>query len=376
MAQSLGTIVCKYGGSSITSLEDIEGIRQISQDDARRKVIVVSAPGVKPQDKGKKEKVTDLLIKQASGEDRFEEIINRYHNLCPTRDMQDISNLLESRLNIKYSSSEEYLASIKAFGEEACAMVVADILGLEYISPRELFILGGNLNDADILPESTDLIRKRLENLSSPVVVPGFYSYTKEGKLATLARDGSNLTGAYLAAALKADVFENFSDTPILRASPDIVNHRHGHPGAIKEATRSEMENLCQAGFKILHHSTFEPLYLGDILTHVRPAIIKNELGKDIGYPREGTWIVRERELSQSPIAGVGYRENSIGYVIVAGEGLKQQPDYYQNFVKSRLNAKGIEIIQHLERSCSHLCFGVPKHQGHDAVRAVYDALF
>ena len=57
------TIVTKFGGSSVTCLEDLERVKEIIQDDKRRRVIVVSAPG--SRFKGDK-RVTDLLIELAT----------------------------------------------------------------------------------------------------------------------------------------------------------------------------------------------------------------------------------------------------------------------------------------------------------------------
>ena len=74
-------IVCKYGGSSVTSRTAIEYIGKITSDDTRRKIVVVSAPG-----KMSKEdvKVTDLLIelsKHPGNSDLFNKIIDKLYLL-------------------------------------------------------------------------------------------------------------------------------------------------------------------------------------------------------------------------------------------------------------------------------------------------------
>ena len=54
--------------------------------------------------------------------------------------------------------------------------------------------------------------------------MPGFYGYSESGRIATFGRNGSDLTGAYIAGALAADVYENFTDTDgIYSASSALV---------------------------------------------------------------------------------------------------------------------------------------------------------
>ena len=77
-----GIIVSKYGGSSITSKRDIERIGEITTDDPKRKIVVVSAPGKRCENDTK---VTDLLIELAitKNQDIFNEILGRYRELNP-----------------------------------------------------------------------------------------------------------------------------------------------------------------------------------------------------------------------------------------------------------------------------------------------------
>ena len=80
-------IIDKYGGSSITSKEDIEKIKKITNDDKRRKIIVVSAPGIPPDKKHDKnyKKVTDLSILYSQTKDYsiLEEISRIYAKIYP-----------------------------------------------------------------------------------------------------------------------------------------------------------------------------------------------------------------------------------------------------------------------------------------------------
>ena len=77
-----GIVVCKFGGSSITTKADIEQIKWIMRDDPRRRIVVVSAPGKRDKDDAK---VTDLLIQLAEAKDHslLARITEKYRALDP-----------------------------------------------------------------------------------------------------------------------------------------------------------------------------------------------------------------------------------------------------------------------------------------------------
>lgn len=295
MAQNI--IVCKYGGSSITCKSDIERIRRITSDDSRRRIIVVSAPGKRKGIEGD-EKVTDMLInlaKNKKNSDLFDRIMRRYQMLAPGRNMRDVSGLLEERLG-RALDEKEYRDAVASFGEEACARILADINGWEYADARELFVMSLPFGAGRILPKSKEMIRKRFSNLDRVVVTPGFFGYTEDGKLITLERNMSDLSGSYVAASVEAGMYENFSDSAILAASPDLVDN----PRKIEELTYKESRDLSFTGFNILHHQAMLPVQEAQVPIHVRST-------KD--YPEQGTIIKSLRELDASrPIVGVAYK--------------------------------------------------------------------
>ncbi len=293
-----GIIVSKYGGSSVTSPEDIECIRRITNDDPRRKVIVVSAPGKR---NGKDIKVTDMLIELAKKKDSAlaDRIIERYRQLWPMDHSQSAKELSE-RVEAKLSPAA-YMDTLKAFGEETCAKIVAAALGGLYIDPRELFVVTDNFGNAMILPESEKLIQQRIGN--ELVVIPGFFGYTHNGLIATLSRGGSDLTGAYIAASIDALVYENFTDIGgILSADPALVNN----PAKIDKITYKEIRDLAYSGFRVFHQEAMRPVERKLIPVHVR---------KTASYPCEGTYIVHDR-ISEKPIVGVAYQDGFCSFTI------------------------------------------------------------
>jgi len=289
-------IVSKYGGSSITKYEDIERIKKITCDDPRRKIIIVSAPGKRDE---KDAKITDLLISLAKDKDSslVQLIIGRYKMLCPTEDANDLSDLLQQRLS-QSLEDDKYLDSLKSFGEEACAKLIAKKINAQFVDPRELFLVSEDYGNAKILKQSEEMIKKRLASKKEIFVVPGFYGYTEQGNIATFNRGGSDLTGAYIAASLNAKEYENFTDIDgICAANPDIVQN----PKKIDVITFDEMRDLAYSGFGIFYEEAINPVNKKRIPVHVRSTF---------NYPSEGTYIVHDR-LSDpdKPIAGVAYKD-------------------------------------------------------------------
>ena len=62
-----------------------------------------------------------------------------------------------------------------------------------------------------IIPSSYDRIEE-LNNGTEVLVIPGFFGVTKEDQICTFSRGGSDITGSIIAAGVKADLYENFTD--------------------------------------------------------------------------------------------------------------------------------------------------------------------
>lgn len=288
-------IVCKFGGSSVAKEEDIKRIRKISRDNMQRRVIVVSAPG---KTSAEDEKVTDMLIRAAKTKEPSlaEKVMNKYRAMCPEADIAGLARLLEQRLSCCFGEAG-HIDAVKAFGEEANARIAAGMLCAEYVDPEELLLVSEDYGNARILARSENKVKKRLADRGKLYVIPGFYGYTAEGRIATFSRGGSDLTGAYICAALEAKIYENFTDRDgIYAADPEIIKN----PVKIKQITFNEMRDLAYSGFKIFHESAVGPLAKKRIPVHVRNAF---------SYPVEGTYICYDRQDEPNrPIVGVAYK--------------------------------------------------------------------
>ncbi|KMY55577.1 aspartate kinase [Bacillus sp. FJAT-27231] len=299
--------VCKFGGTSVASATQIKKVAAIIKEDATRKIVVVSAPGKRFDDDIK---VTDLLISLAeaslSGKDAEKElqaVVERYGDIAAELGLDhEIAQVIEQDLRDRISQDKEnrdlFIDQLKASGEDNNAKLIAayfSSIGLEaeYVNPKDAgLIVSDEPGRARALPEAYENLRN-LRDRKGIVVFPGFFGYSKDGVMMTFARGGSDITGSILAAAIGAELYENFTDVDsVFAANPKIVDQ----PVEIKRMTYREMRELSYAGFSVFHDEALMPAF-----QHSVPVCIKNTNNPSA----EGTMIVAEREYSNSPVIGI-----------------------------------------------------------------------
>ena len=256
----------KFGGTSMADAAQYRKIRDIVRSDPSRRIVVVSAAGKRFSDDNK---ITDLLylcfahMKYGVEYDSiFQTIRSRYLEI---RDELGLSTDLESdfdRLKEKMEtgiSSEELVSR----GEYFSARLMADFLGFDFIDASRwlYFHYDGTVDQERSYPALRELVTDR------GAVIPGFYGVMPDGKIRTLSRGGSDITGALAAAALDADVYENWTDVSgILMADPRIVEN----PKTIDRATYSELRQLSYSGAQVLHEMTVFPVREKGIPLNIR----------------------------------------------------------------------------------------------------------
>lgn len=303
--------VCKFGGSSLADASHVSQVCDIVAWDVARRIVVVSAPGCVHEDRAK---VTDMLIRCAeerlaggNGTAALQAVVDRFaaiqEGLGLDRSVvEGIAKDLEERLASDPSHRARFLDRVKAGGEDNCARLVAAALverGLDaaYRSPREAgLLLSDEYGNAQLLDESYEKL-SRLAEAESIIVFPGFFGFTQEGEVVTFPRGGSDITGSILAAAVQAEVYENFTDVDsVFSADPRIV------PDAspIDELTYREMRELSYAGFGVLHDEAIIPAVRAGV-----PICIRSTNRPDSG----GTTIVPEHRHSVARVVGIASSE-------------------------------------------------------------------
>ena len=260
----LGTVVQKYGG---TSVADIDRIRVVAERVIRAKragddvVVVVSAMGDS----------TDRLLEQA-------------HELTPIPNARELDLLL--------TAGERIAMSLLAI-----AINAEGVPAVSYTGSQAGIITDTSHGKAKIIDIRPGRIREALER-GSVVIVAGFQGVSTAYDVTTLGRGGSDTTAAALAAALGADVCEIYTDVPgVFTADPRIVpNARMLHA-----VSYEEMLEMAATGARVLQLRSVEYARNNGIKLHVRSSFSE----------QDGTWIAEEDErMEQAIIAGVTHDES------------------------------------------------------------------
>ena len=277
--------VVKFGGSSMADAGQYRKIRDILMADPERRVVVVSAAGKRFSGD---HKITDLLYlchaHTQYGVDCsniYEMIRSRYleirDELGIQLDLESEFSALKSGLDRKMVSQDE----LASRGEYFSAKLMAAFLGFQFVDAADWirFKFDGSV-DQDA---TYALLKDRYKGMG--IVIPGFYGMMPDGKIRTFTRGGSDITGALAAAALDADVYENWTDVSgILMADPRIVDD----PQTIPEVTYDELRELSYSGAQVLHEGTIFPVREKNIPLNIRNTNAPNDPGTMIKESFEG----------------------------------------------------------------------------------------
>ena len=258
--------VTKFGGSSMADAGQLRKVRDIVLADKERRVVIVSAAGKRFSGD---HKLTDLLYLCHAHvqygvpcDPVFEQITSRYieirDELQLDLDLESEFAELKKRLDAKEVSQDELVSR----GEYFSAKLMAAFLGFKFVDAADWirFNMDGTVDKGYSYPALAQF-------KSEPMVIPGFYGTMPDGRIRTFSRGGSDITGALAAAALDADVYENWTDVSgILMADPRIVEN----PQPIPEVTYDELRELSYAGAQVLHEGTIKPVREKGIPVNIR----------------------------------------------------------------------------------------------------------
>lgn len=276
-------IVSKFGGSSVADAGQFQKIKNIVASDSRRRIVVVSAPGKR---NSKETKLTDLLYSThdlaCKGLDfmgPWTLIRERYLEICRDLGLQtkvgsDLDALEKQLRETPAEVTTDYLVSR---GEYLCARIMAEYLNAEFVDAFPMITFDSRYR---VLPESYKTIAETLADPKKLYVVPGFYGSDTKGHLKTFTRGGSDISGAILANACDAEVYENWTDVSgLLMADPRIV------AGALPMAYVSyrEIRELAYSGANVLHDESIAPCRDKDIRINIRNTNRPDDAGTMIG---------------------------------------------------------------------------------------------
>lgn len=297
--------VAKFGGTSMADAKAINRVADIIAADPTRRYVVVSAPGKRfAQD----HKVTDLLYAcyhdlEINGEcsNTFGMIRARYREIVDALGLQmDLDSVLD-RVEadmIKYRSPE-FCASR---GEYLSAMIMAERLNFAFLDAKDMILFD---EEGSFLAEETNKKVAAALKKVKYAVIPGFFGGDEMGTVHTFSRGGSDVTGAVIARAVGASIYENWTDVSgFMTADPRIVTN----PDSIGELSYRELRELSYMGANVLHPESIFPVRTCNIPINIRNTFAPND---------KGTMIVSEvssKRANKDIITGIAGKK---GYSIV-----------------------------------------------------------
>ena len=259
--------VVKFGGSSLANAEQFQKVGNLIRSEESRRYVVPSAPGKRFDGDTK---VTDMLYQcyraAEAGENfgalladikaRYDEIIRGLSlSFSLEEDFRKIAADFEAK------AGEDYAASR---GEYLNGKVMAAYLGYDFVDAAAVirFDKNGNLD-----VEKTDKLMSKCLAKHEKAVIPGFYGAYEDGRVKTFSRGGSDVTGSLVAKAIRADVYENWTDVSgFLVTDPRIVDN----PAVIESITYRELRELSYMGATVLHEDAIFPVRKEGIPINIR----------------------------------------------------------------------------------------------------------
>ncbi len=340
----------------MADVESVGRVEKIVKSDPARKYIVVSAPG--KCNGGAK--VTDLLIqcfeeiKNGGNCDRtFPSVAARYRDIydCLGSDILD-KTLFSVKDAMEKSGQYDFCVSR---GEYLSAYFFALKTGFGFVDAAEL--LRFDKYDGFNAAETDKICKKRLRE-TGYIVIPGFYGSDENGNIVIFSRGGSDITGSLVAAAVKADIYENWTDVDgILNADPRIVQS----PEIISSMTYGELREMSYLGAAVMHPDALVPL----IKTRT-PLAVRNTFRPET----EGTLItscLKERSETGSGVTGI-VGKKGFSVLFVHKTGMNAQKNVVRKIL-SVLEYYGIGF-EHMPSSIDAVNFLIPKENVSEEVKA------
>ena len=333
------TKVVKFGGSSLADAKHFKQVADIIKADPARRFVVPSAPGKRF---GADTKVTDMLYRcyemirnHENIDEYYKSIEERYNSIIRELGMSfDMSGELAYVKNaMLHASGRDYAASR---GEYLNGIILAKYLGFDFIDAENVIFFREN---GTFDEERTNAVLADELRLHKYAVIPGFYGSMPNGTIKTFSRGGSDITGAIVARAAEADLYENWTDVSgFLMADPRIIDN----PPPIETITYRELRELSYMGATVLHDESIFPVRYAGIPINIR----------NTNAPEDaGTMIVSTAD---------GYDKNRVITGVAGKKGFS-----VIHIEKDRMNAeigfgrRVLDILEDNEISFEHLPSGI-----------------
>lgn len=371
--------VLKFGGTSVGSAENIKKVIDILDNYSQKEpvICVVSAVGG----------ITDKLLRagefaQQKNESYLSDfkIIKEIHldllaELIPNQN-ETIKEYVESKLaSLKSLLDGIYLINelspktsdkLVSFGELLSSFIIAETMksyGLNAVrkNSQDLIVTNTNFTKAEVNYTITnENIRSYFKNTNQKItILPGFVSKSESGEITTLGRGGSDFTAAVIAAALKVNRLEIWTDVSgMFTANPKIV--KQAYP--IEKLSYQEAMELSHFGAKVLYPPSVQPVLNLNI-----PILIKNTSEPDA----HGTVVTNDNTNGFSKAAKGISNISNIALLTLQGTGMIGIPGFSKRLFGTLAQEK-INVIFITQASSEHsICFGIDEKDANRASQSI-----
>ena len=316
--------VLKFGGTSVSSAENIRIVKEILEKQEKGSIVVVSAFGG----------VTDHMIttaelarnRDSAWQDECRAIRERHRQVAEallegsekqeaiaeiTTLLDEFHEILEGVFRLR-DLSPKTLDLLLSFGEQLSASLIARyVKGARYMDARQLIRTNSEFGQATVEFEITNRqIEQQIGSLDHMALIPGFIASDPDGETTTLGRGGSDYTAAIIAAATGADLLEIWTDVNgFMTADPRIVSKAH----PVGCMSYEEAMELSHFGAKVIYSPTLTPAYNASV-----PIRVKNTFGPELPGTLISTASSREQNEMIKGISSI----NEVTLITVKGSGM------------------------------------------------------
>jgi len=264
-------IVQKYGGTSVATIDKIKHVA--------KKVVETKKAG------------NDLVVVVSAMAGETDRLIELAHQIVDRPD--------EREYDVMVSTGEQVSIALLSMAIQTLGCKAVSFLGFQI-----KIVTNSDFTKARILNIDSEKITNELKN-GSIIVIAGFQGIDEQGNITTLGRGGSDTTAVAVAAALKADVCEIYTDVEgVYTTDPTICANAR----KLERISYDEMLEMASLGAKVLHTRSVEFAKKYSVPIHVRYTFSQNT----------GTLVTKEDEIMEKVIvSGVTYNKDEAKITIV-----------------------------------------------------------
>ena len=269
--------VVKFGGSSVASLENINCCKNIIFSKKTRKIIVVSAFGKQNEND---EKLTNLLIdcvqaklKKNNFEVEYKKVEQKIKTMCKMLGVDYCYNRVLKKIKKQFITNND-IDFFVSRGEYLTGKILAKYFCLPFVDAKNIMFFKNKKPDYIAIKNMLNKIFLKHKK----IIIPGFYA-VENSKIFLFSRGGSDISGAILANAINAKIYENFTDVNgFLPINPNIVKNNI----AIKKLDIKKLEFFTKCDATVLHQDCAKILKNSNTILKIKSTLLNGKGGTKI----------------------------------------------------------------------------------------------